>query len=208
MKLIDAIKIKKKPFWIPDCNRYDLPELFKQLGFTTGAEIGVDTGSNLVRYLKAGFTMYGIDPYIDYEIHQLKPTEPPSTQKNMKGVYKGAQHLKGYPNYTLIKKPSMEALSKFRDRSLDFVYIDGSHKYGHVAMDLMEWAQKIKKGGIISGHDYYCDIERRANRGVGPAVDGFIKAFDFSHFWVLGSKYPKEGEKREQSLSYMMFKYW
>lgn len=102
----------------------------------------------------------------------------------------------------------MEALAQFPDRSLDFVYIDGNHKYGHVAMDLTEWSQKIKKGGVISGHDYYYEIERRANRAVRPAVDGFVYAFGISHFWILGSKHPKLGETNDKSLSYMMFKYW
>lgn len=194
-------------FLFPDCSRNDLPELFKQLGFTTGAEIGVYTGTNLVNYLKAGLTMYGVDPYLDYEIPSLKPTTPP-TMQFLGPAFKGAEHLKKYPNYIQIKKSSMDALMEFPDCSLDFVYIDGSHKYGHVAMDLTEWAQKIKKGGVLSGHDYYCDIEYRANRGVRPAVDGFVKAFGIKNFWILGGKHPKEGEKRDPSLSFMMFKYW
>lgn len=207
MKLTDAIKIKKKPFWIPDCSRTELPELFKQLGFKVGAEIGVGNGSNMVYYLKAGFTMYGIDPYKDYEIHELKPTQPPHIQ-NMEDSYKAAKYLKKYPNYTLIKKSSMEALAEIPNKSLDFVYIDASHKYGHVAMDLMEWAGKVKKNGIISGHDYYAVIESRASRSVRPAVDGFVRAFNIDHFWILGSEHPKKGEVNDHSLSYMMFKYW
>jgi len=37
---------------------------------------------------------------------------------------------------------------------VDFVYIDGNHSYEHVKTDITYALRKIKKGGIISGHDY------------------------------------------------------
>lgn len=49
---------------------------------------------------------------------------------------------------------SVEASKLYDDESLDFVYIDASHKYVDVKNDLINWYPKIKKGGIIAGHDY------------------------------------------------------
>ena len=37
--------------------------------------------------------------------------------------------------------------------SLDFVFIDASHIYKYVAEDIDLWEPKVKKGGLVSGHD-------------------------------------------------------
>jgi predicted O-methyltransferase YrrM len=54
----------------------------------------------------------------------------------------------------LIKSDSCSAASLFENESLDFVFIDGNHWYDYVKKDIEAWLPKIKKGGIISGHDY------------------------------------------------------
>ena len=64
------------------------------------------------------------------------------------------ERLSPYSDCTLIRKRSFDALKDFEIGSLDFVYIDGNHMYGYAAMDLMTWVNKVKKGGIIMGHDY------------------------------------------------------
>jgi len=214
MKLIDAVNNKKgNPYYIPGCTRDELPELFKELGFKTGAEIGVSLGVNLELYCKAGFKMYGIDPYVNYKSEYYRPINALSKKgiitTSFDDVYDIAvKTLSPYPNCTLIRKMSMDAINDFPERSLDFVYIDGNHKYGHVAMDLMEWAGKVRKGGILAGHDYYDRLGSRQNRFVGPAVDGFMKSYDVVNWYILGRKYPEEGELAERVLSYMFIKHW
>ena len=42
----------------------------------------------------------------------------------------------------------------FDDESLDFIFIDASHDYQNVYDDIKAWFPKVKKSGIISGHDY------------------------------------------------------
>lgn len=54
-----------------------------------------------------------------------------------------------------IRKSSLEAVSLYKDNSLDFVFIDASHDYENVLKDIQAWYPKIKSDiGIISGHDY------------------------------------------------------
>ena len=53
-----------------------------------------------------------------------------------------------------IKMSSREAVSLYKDNSLDFVLIDGSHEYEEVKHDITEWLKKVKPGGIIAGDDY------------------------------------------------------
>ena len=49
---------------------------------------------------------------------------------------------------------SEQASNLFADNSLDFVYIDGNHKYEYVLQDLNLWYPKVKQGGYLMGDDY------------------------------------------------------
>lgn len=56
--------------------------------------------------------------------------------------------------YALYKSTSEKASTLFKDDSIDFCFIDGDHAYESVKKDLELYWPKIKKDGIISGHDY------------------------------------------------------
>lgn len=73
-----------------------------------------------------------------------------------------------------IKKPSILASTEFEDNSLAIVFIDASHRYDDVIQDLKSWYPKVKKGGIIAGHDYYPG-HPISEAGVVPAVQKFFK---------------------------------
>lgn len=60
-------------------------------------------------------------------------------------------------------------LQFFPDDYLDWIYIDGDHSYESVKHDLNVCFPKIKKDGIISGHDY----TNTMFPGVVKAVDEF-----------------------------------
>jgi cephalosporin hydroxylase len=61
-----------------------------------------------------------------------------------------------------IKNESIKAAASFADESLDIVYIDASHNYEDVKADIKAWLPKVKKGGILSGHDYGWEGVNRA----------------------------------------------
>jgi predicted O-methyltransferase YrrM len=56
--------------------------------------------------------------------------------------------------FDTIVDQSWNAPQKFDDGSLDFVFIDADHVYENVKKDILAWMPKIKKGGIIAGHDF------------------------------------------------------
>ncbi len=39
------------------------------------------------------------------------------------------------------------------DNCLDLIFIDADHRYSEVRTDIMMWLPKLRKGGIIAGHD-------------------------------------------------------
>jgi predicted O-methyltransferase YrrM len=57
-----------------------------------------------------------------------------------------------------IKSNSVDASSLFENNSLDFVFIDASHDYEDVKNDIKCWLPKVRKKGILAGHDYQMDF--------------------------------------------------
>lgn len=49
---------------------------------------------------------------------------------------------------------SEDAVTEFASNSVDFVYVDGDHRYDYVLSDLSTWWGKIKPGGVLAGHDW------------------------------------------------------
>lgn len=118
-----------------------------------GIEIGVNHGTNSCMLLDACMNInmiYGVDPYLEYmDWSSLVP------QSIMDMVYKSFldnQECMGN-RFELIKMKSEEAADLFEDESVDFIFIDGDHSVKGVMTDLIKYVPKVKKGGIIAGHD-------------------------------------------------------
>jgi predicted O-methyltransferase YrrM len=151
--------------WLP---AEDLGRIFK--GRTepiVGLEIGTDTGIS-TRYLLdmiPGLKLYGIDPYINYiDWNNMNLNEREET-------YKIFMHsLSRYGNrHVHYRMTSDDAVSKFEDESLDFIFVDGLHTYDQVLLDCRNYYPKLKKNGLFCGHDYGTIEEVRR------AVDEFAK---------------------------------
>lgn len=52
-----------------------------------------------------------------------------------------------------IVMPSAEAAYLVSDHVFDLVFIDGDHAYAHTRDDIARWHPKVKRGGILCGHD-------------------------------------------------------
>jgi predicted O-methyltransferase YrrM len=57
-------------------------------------------------------------------------------------------------NIHILQMDSWEAAGKVVDEQLDAVFIDAAHDYESVKGDLERWVPKVRKGGIVCGHDY------------------------------------------------------
>lgn len=201
-KLLDAIKtMKGAGVDIPDVSRDDLPELFHEMGFKVGVEIGVAKGKFSRVLCSKGAKLYAVDPYQSYDDYDTD-----GNQARLDYELKQARHrMKGY-DCEFIRKTSMEAVKDFKDGSIDFVYIDGHHGFKYVTEDIFEWSKKVKKGGIISGHDF---IFTRADHHspfachVKIVVPAYTKAFRIDNWYVLGDYNAQEGHKRDHWRSWL-----
>ena len=75
-----------------------------------------------------------------------------------------------------IRGESIRVAELYENESLDFVFIDGNHIYEAVKADINAWFPKIKKGGVLAGHDYQFP-------GVRRAVDEFNHVIQIGTSW-------------------------
>lgn len=78
----------------------------------------------------------------------------------MEAIYQQfVERMRGYAHLDVLREPSLTAATRFADRSLDLVYIDGAHDFANVRADLLAWRGKVRVGGWLAGHDYSLAIE-------------------------------------------------
>lgn len=126
-----------------------------------GIEIGVYAGAYALAYLE------------ELDIKKIFLVDPYLVRTKVEGI--AHSKLKDYENkIEWVKAKSADVANKFNDGSLDFVYIDGDHQYEAVLQDVGLYYPKVKKGGLVSGHDY-----GRRWPGVPIAVNEFCKKNNF-----------------------------
>jgi predicted O-methyltransferase YrrM len=155
--------------------RADLAKVINHLGLKTGVEIGVFKG-NFSEFL-LGETDLSVLTGVDSWEQNEKKTRAvykkwAMNQKKLDEAREEAlAKLEKYGSRSVIVREISEvAADQFEDESLDFIYIDASHRFSGVAMDLLKWWPKLKPGGLFAGHDYWkcyrCEVME--------AVNGFV----------------------------------
>lgn len=133
-----------------------------------GVEIGVYHGRNALSILKALpiEKLYLIDPYLNYTEY----TDDYGNELSLDIAFDIAKkNLSEFEDkITFIRKISSDAINDIPN-NVDFIYIDGNHKYEYVIQDMELYWDKLKIGGVIGGHD----IEN----GFCSEHDGIVKAF-------------------------------
>lgn len=174
----------KLPVEIKGSRWFDLPVLFKELGFKVGVEIGVERGlySKALSGRIPDLKLYCIDPWRAYSGYREHVN-----QERLDGFYKETQERLLEYNCEIIRKTSEEAVKDFADESLDFVYIDGNHEFLYVAQDISWWSKKVRKGGIVAGHDFRRNSEKYIN-DVKDVIPAFMYAKKIKPWYVLVEK--------------------
>jgi predicted O-methyltransferase YrrM len=171
------------PIHIPKTTRADIAKLYKELDYRKGAEIGTARGSHAITMMvnNPGMKLYCIDAWSTYDgcndfTDQNKLTEYHNAAK---------QRLNEYQGIKIINEFSMDAVKRFKDNSLDFVYIDANHEFPYVAEDLFYWSKKVRPGGIVAGHDYLLEPRADGLIQVREVVKAYTEAFNISPWFVV-----------------------
>ena len=103
-------------------------------------------------------------------------------------VRKVRDRFAGDPRVVIHRAMSHDALERFGDGELDWIYIDGNHNYEVVSRDLDLALAKVRPGGVIAGDDYFW------NAGDGAPVQRAVDAFrdrlgDGADFTRMGQQY-------------------
>ena len=175
--------------FIPNMDRVTLAKMFSTFALT-GAEIGVANGdySDAICQENPNVKLFCIDSWIKYEGYNDKAPDNFEESERM-----AKEKLAKY-NCIFIKKFSMDAIKDFDDESLDFVYIDANHNFKYILEDITEWSKKVRKGGIVAGHDYDWG-------GIQQALESYKQ-----NYFVLGRDEKIPGEIRESSRSWFYIK--
>lgn len=56
-----------------------------------------------------------------------------------------------------VRLPSVYSSTKYKNESLDFIFVDGDHFNGNCFQDICHWYPKLKPLCLIAGHDINCE---------------------------------------------------
>jgi len=166
--------------WQPLMEKYDCQYI---------CEVGVREGNNFKKMIRHR-------PKLAVAVDCWKDTgEAPTndgsfTQEELDNQYETFKNgIGSEPFVKVCRGFSQDVVKEFPDEYFDLVYIDADHTHEGVWSDLVDWYPKVKKGGILSGHDY----RRRKFRtkdgwikfGVVSAVNKFIEENNIKTFFLL-----------------------
>ena len=144
-------------------------DVIKAMGLKNGVELGVYFGANAARVL------YGIP---DCNLLLVDSSE---TVLNI-----AKENLKEFADrFRFLVSDSSAAASFFLNGGFDFVYIDADHTYNSVTKDIMVWYPKVRKGGVLAGHDYQMGggkTQNNEDERVKDAVDECTQALGLKLF--------------------------
>jgi predicted O-methyltransferase YrrM len=150
---------------IRDESYFSFPDIYRRMveRFPSGSvfvELGVLHGKSLaylgVEVVNSGksIQLYGVDNFR-------------WSWQQMSKVRKNLEPLEGRLPIELMCGDSADAAQQFSSMSVDFVFIDTDHSYEGAWRDIQAWLPKMRRGGVIAGHDY----DRNSFPGVCRAVD-------------------------------------
>jgi hypothetical protein len=141
-------------------------------------EVGVAAGDF------AEFVIQTCDPQLSVLIDLYKQKDiffvennPPrySADDNLQFVI---DRMNKYRGIDIIQEDSMTALPRLTDRKefFDFIYLDASHAYADIVLDIEGSCALLKENGILGINDYIWKDEHGDEYGVILAVNKFLTA--------------------------------
>lgn len=175
-------------------NRDDIPIVLNECGLTgEAAEVGVLWGGFSAIVLKEwkGKVYYCVDTWEA----QPKEVYPEKTEGiDYSQCYRQMQQFAEKDSrIRLLRGMSNHMHKLIKDYTLDWVFIDGNHSYPAVLEDMDLWFNKVKPGGILSGHDYgdfteyphWCEVKSAVDRWMKEHNIPFVLDRHGSSWWSI-----------------------
>jgi predicted O-methyltransferase YrrM len=143
--------------------RWDfLATMMLEQGYKTFVEIGCKEGRTTGHILKnvPGSRVIAIDPWITQDANPNDPTKETYEDwdfAKIEGQFWAnvGEHKK---RCTMARATSEYAADNWSHYSLepeqDLIFIDALHDYENVMKDISLWWPKVRKGGVLAGHDF------------------------------------------------------
>lgn len=130
-----------------------LPYIKSLNGELIGCEIGVCHGFTTEYILKNVPNIkkiYAVDHYpsfVDWDGTRITAERQEETKKRCK------ERLKNFSSVEYAYEDSSNFVKNIEDDTLDFVFVDGDHRYEATLNDIKNYWPKVKVGGLFAGHD-------------------------------------------------------
>jgi cephalosporin hydroxylase len=132
-------------------------------------EVGVADGASSLFLAKAlhergkTFKLYMIDS-LDY-----------GKKKQLSEIIKNVMLSGLQDSIEIMPFDSLNASCFFNDGSLDFVFLDSSHKYADTKQEIRCWYPKLLDERILAGHDYFSEENKEVRQAVDELIPETIK---------------------------------
>lgn len=134
------------------------------------AEVGIMKGLNAKNIISE----LSLDKFYAIDAYDLITEKPHIKKAEKKANDYFSTVIK--PKVIIIKKTSDEAVDYIP--MCDYIYIDGEHNYEQVKKDMKMYYHKVKRGGILAGHDAdygqvskaFCEFIHE--KGLKPYIEG------------------------------------
>ena len=168
-----TINLKREPL---------IKQVITERNYKTIAEVGVYRGwFSKHLYETNPEKLYLIDPWQKFS-KEVFSDYTDYDQKKWDDLHQMVSNKFKSKNVIIMRETSESASKKFTNASLDLVYIDANHTYDYVKMDLGFWMSKVKKGGMLCGHDYQL-------KSVKKAVDEFVSINNLEIQFISNEKF-------------------
>jgi hypothetical protein len=122
-----------------------------------GAYLGRSTIYLASRIRQSGknIRVYAVDLWDGWVYHECREDEPSPESADVFGHFIRNVRRAGVEDVIRpLKMSSEQAAGLFEDGTFDFVFLDADHDYEAVRNDLHSWFPKVKRRGVLGGHDY------------------------------------------------------